>query len=128
MTRIAQRAGNKGASCFTQLSERIKKKDAMDKTRGMEDVMKDRCAILRIVLLVLIAMACCGELPAQNASREPAVAVAKHSASFAGVDDIMNAAIAQGTIPGGVVLVGHDGQVVYRKAYGMRSLEPDKEA
>jgi len=77
--------------------------------------MKHRFAILRIVLLALLAVPCCGELLAQNAS-------------FAGVDDIMNAAIAQGTIPGGVVLVGHDGQVVYRKAYGMRSLEPDKEA
>ncbi len=40
----------------------------------------------------------------------------------------MNAAVAQGTIPGGVVLVGHDGQVVYRKAFGMRSLEPEREA
>ena len=90
--------------------------------------MKDRCAILRVVLLGLIAMACCGELPAQNGSPGSAVALAKHSASFADVDDIMNAAIAQGTIPGGVLLVGHDGQVVYRKAYGIRSLEPEKEA
>ena len=40
----------------------------------------------------------------------------------------MNSAVAHGTIPGGVVLVGHDGQVVYRKAFGMRSLEPVKEA
>ena len=41
---------------------------------------------------------------------------------------IMREAVAQGTIPGGVVLVGHDGQVVYRKAFGMRSLEPVREA
>ncbi len=40
----------------------------------------------------------------------------------------MNSAVARGTIPGGVVLVGHDGQVVYRKAFGMRSLEPRREA
>ncbi len=40
----------------------------------------------------------------------------------------MNVAVARGTIPGGVVLVGHDGVVVYRKAFGMRSLEPAKEA
>src|SRR5208282_855714 len=45
-----------------------------------------------------------------------------------GIDQIKNAAIARGAIPGGVVLVGHDSHVVYRKAFGMRSLEPDKEA
>ncbi len=31
-------------------------------------------------------------------------------------------------IPGAVVLVGHDGRVVFRKAYGSRSLEPRREA
>jgi uncharacterized protein YbbC (DUF1343 family)/CubicO group peptidase (beta-lactamase class C family) len=40
----------------------------------------------------------------------------------------MNAAIARGDIPGGVVLIGHNGKVVYRKAFGSRSLKPDKEA
>ncbi|MGD0799862.1 MAG: serine hydrolase [Terracidiphilus sp.] len=40
----------------------------------------------------------------------------------------MNAAVARGSIPGGVVLVGHNGEIVYRKAFGMRSVEPDKEA
>ena len=40
----------------------------------------------------------------------------------------MKAAVTRGTIPGGVVLIGHDGEVVYRKAFGMRSLEPAREA
>ena len=31
-------------------------------------------------------------------------------------------------IPGAVLIVGHDGQVVYRKAYGNRALEPRREA
>lgn len=39
----------------------------------------------------------------------------------------MNEAVAAGTIPGGVVLIGHDGKVAYRKAYGSRSLEPTRE-
>lgn len=43
------------------------------------------------------------------------------------IDALMNQAVAQGAIPGGVVLVGHNGQVVYRKAFGMRSLEPVRE-
>ncbi len=40
------------------------------------------------------------------------------------VDTIVESSIQKGEIPGAVLLVGHDGQVVYRKAYGMRSLEP----
>lgn len=47
--------------------------------------------------------------------------------SLSGIDELMNDAVARGAIPGGVVLVGHDGHIVYRKAFGMRSLEPNKE-
>ena len=39
----------------------------------------------------------------------------------------MQQAIDDHKIPGGVVVIGHDGQVVYRKAYGWRSLEPTRE-
>jgi len=44
------------------------------------------------------------------------------------VDSIIQQAIADGNIPGAVWLVGHDGKVVYRKAYGDRALEPRREA
>jgi uncharacterized protein YbbC (DUF1343 family)/CubicO group peptidase (beta-lactamase class C family) len=44
------------------------------------------------------------------------------------LDPIVNDAIAQGQIPGAVLIVGHDGQVVYRKAYGNRAIEPRREA
>ncbi len=43
------------------------------------------------------------------------------------LDEAINQAIAQGKIPGAVVLIGHRGQVVYRKAYGSRALLPVKE-
>ena len=43
------------------------------------------------------------------------------------VDAIINQAIAEGNIPGAVLVVGHNGKVVYRKAYGSRSLEPRRE-
>ncbi len=43
------------------------------------------------------------------------------------LDPIVQAAIRDGEIPGAVVLVGHDGQTVYRKAFGSRSLEPRRE-
>jgi uncharacterized protein YbbC (DUF1343 family) len=50
--------------------------------------------------------------------------------TFAGAADLdaaINQAVRQDQIPGAVVLVGHRGQVVYRKAYGYRSLVPVKE-
>ncbi|MGB7586089.1 MAG: exo-beta-N-acetylmuramidase NamZ domain-containing protein [Terriglobales bacterium] len=47
---------------------------------------------------------------------------------LASLDAIVEDAIQDGQIPGAVVLVWHDGQVVYRKAFGNRSLEPHREA
>ena len=44
------------------------------------------------------------------------------------LDPIVNDAIAQQEIPGAVLVVGHDGRVVYRKAYGSRAIEPRREA
>lgn len=43
------------------------------------------------------------------------------------VDAIVEEAIGQKQIPGAVVLIGHDGHVVYRKAFGNRALEPRRE-
>jgi len=48
-------------------------------------------------------------------------------ADFKQIDALMEEAVDKGDIPGGVVLIGHDGKVVYRKAFGSRSLEPTKE-
>src|SRR5580765_4502869 len=46
---------------------------------------------------------------------------------LSGVDSIIQQAVADGNIPGAVLVVGHDGKVVYRKAYGNRALEPKHE-
>jgi uncharacterized protein YbbC (DUF1343 family)/CubicO group peptidase (beta-lactamase class C family) len=43
------------------------------------------------------------------------------------VDSIVQEAIREQQIPGAVVLIGHDGQVIYRKAFGERALEPRRE-
>jgi uncharacterized protein YbbC (DUF1343 family)/CubicO group peptidase (beta-lactamase class C family) len=44
------------------------------------------------------------------------------------LDQVIHEAIEQGRMPGAVVMIGHEGQVVYRKAYGMRALVPQPEA
>jgi uncharacterized protein YbbC (DUF1343 family)/CubicO group peptidase (beta-lactamase class C family) len=43
------------------------------------------------------------------------------------LDSIIQNSIQSHEIPGAVLLVGHDGQVIYRKAFGNRSLEPKVE-
>ena len=42
------------------------------------------------------------------------------------IDGIVNREIQLGNIPGAVVLIGHEGKVVYRRAFGYRELEPQK--
>jgi uncharacterized protein YbbC (DUF1343 family)/CubicO group peptidase (beta-lactamase class C family) len=53
----------------------------------------------------------------------PAAAV-----QFGTVDAVIEQAIQEWNIPGAVLVVGHDGRVIYRKAYGSRALEPRREA
>ncbi len=66
--------------------------------------MKFRCATLLFVLSNAIAFA--------QQSLDSRLSV---------VDSIVNDAIGQQQIPGAVLIVGHNGQIVYRKAYGDRS-------
>ena len=49
---------------------------------------------------------------------------AQEAPELRGIDDIIESSIQANQIPGAVVLVGHGGKVVYRKAYGNKSLEP----
>ncbi len=55
------------------------------------------------------------------------VSTSSTSVQLGGVDSIIQQAVADGTIPGAVLLVGHNGGVIYRKAYGRRALEPKAE-
>jgi len=43
-----------------------------------------------------------------------------------GIAPIVEAAVKANKIPGAVVLIGHDGHVVYRKAFGERALVPER--
>jgi uncharacterized protein YbbC (DUF1343 family)/CubicO group peptidase (beta-lactamase class C family) len=48
--------------------------------------------------------------------------------TLAKIDTAVKAAIDRGDMPGAVVVIVHRGAVVYRKAFGNRSLEPEKTA
>lgn len=46
---------------------------------------------------------------------------------FSAIDQIVNQAVTEHLVPGAVVIVGHNGRMLYRRAFGMRSLEPARE-
>ena len=46
----------------------------------------------------------------------------------AALDAATGQAIRDGLIPGAVIIIGHDGKIVHRKAYGARALVPAREA
>ncbi len=54
-------------------------------------------------------------------------ATALSAQSLAPIDDAIQAAIRDHKIPGAVLVIGHDGRIVYEKAYGKRALVPREE-
>lgn len=57
---------------------------------------------------------------------EPAT-VAVDSEVLSRIDEVMRDAISHRETPGGVVLVGRSGKIIFERAYGRRSLEPQRE-
>jgi uncharacterized protein YbbC (DUF1343 family)/CubicO group peptidase (beta-lactamase class C family) len=72
--------------------------------------MKARC-----IWLACLALICVGFAVAQRPN-------------FSTIDTLVQQAVEQKEVPGAVVEIGHNGHVVFRKAYGQRSLEPTREA
>jgi uncharacterized protein YbbC (DUF1343 family)/CubicO group peptidase (beta-lactamase class C family) len=77
-----------------------------------------RVLYLRLFALMSVLVSA-APIPAKKSSSSPRLNV---------LDGIVENAIEEGQIPGAVLLVGHDGQVVYRKAFGTRAVVPQREA
>jgi uncharacterized protein YbbC (DUF1343 family)/CubicO group peptidase (beta-lactamase class C family) len=73
--------------------------------------------------VIAFLLCCCCAASAGAQKKAP-----PHKNAFTDVDAVIGDAVASGVIPGAVLVVGHDGRVVHRKAYGSRSLEPTREA
>lgn len=56
-----------------------------------------------------------------------ALAAAQTFSGGPALDAVIGKAVSDGLIPGAVLLVGHNGAVVYQKAYGSRALVPERE-
>jgi uncharacterized protein YbbC (DUF1343 family)/CubicO group peptidase (beta-lactamase class C family) len=76
----------------------------------------------RSMLCLAALMACL--LAVSASAQEPP---ADDGGRFKPVDAIVEKAVAEGNIPGAVLLVGHNGKVIHSKAFGSRSLEPVRE-
>jgi len=62
------------------------------------------------------------------ATRGPASSRAANDPSLADLDSVIEQSVAKDEIPGGVLLVGSHGRIVWRKAYGSRAILPKREA
>ena len=79
-----------------------------------------------MLCVVLGAGRAAGERSGLRPDGQPGVAVSTRTALPA-VDAAIEQAIQEKQVPGAVLIVGHDGQVIYRKAYRSRALEPRRE-
>ena len=83
--------------------------------------MQARIKIFAAFLLTLFLTG--RAIPAPPPARRDAHTLTQRLASLG---DIVTKAIREGKTPGAVVLVGHEGTIVYRRAFGFRSLTPVK--
>jgi uncharacterized protein YbbC (DUF1343 family)/CubicO group peptidase (beta-lactamase class C family) len=97
---------------------------SMQAKRGQRFISRLSSIASRAAAACLVA-ATAGLLPEASMAQGAHQAAATTQGEFAVIDQVVNTAIAQGEMPGAVVIVGSHGHVVYRKAYGNRSLEAD---
>ena len=86
--------------------------------RAVLDVGRVTASVKFTSAILVLVLLCCATAVSQS-SLDSRLAV---------LDPITNDAIAHGQIPGAVVIVGHNGQVVYRQAYGNRAFVPRRES
>lgn len=77
---------------------------------------------LTIVIALLLARSVSAQLPASAAATQGLSAE-----RLARIDAVVQTSIEKKELPGAVVLVGRHGKIVWRKAYGARTVEPQRE-
>lgn len=79
----------------------------------------------RIIAICVFVLVAASSLRGQK--RKSAPPAQPQNSKLSVLDPIMRAAVSDGEIPGGVLLVSHRGRVIYRKAFGERALIPHRE-
>jgi uncharacterized protein YbbC (DUF1343 family)/CubicO group peptidase (beta-lactamase class C family) len=70
------------------------------------------------------AAGCAREKSQLRPDGQQMAAVPTSAVALSAVDAAIEQAIQEKQVPGAVLVIGHDGTVIYRKAYGLRALEP----
>ncbi|HEY1799667.1 MAG TPA: serine hydrolase [Terriglobales bacterium] len=85
-----------------------------------------------VFALITIFVALCGQsvwaVQSPDLNSPPNPSATTQAVDSRVLDSIVEDAISHGQMPGAVLLVWHNGQVVYRKAFGNKSLEPTRSA
>ncbi len=79
-----------------------------------------------LLLLVLVALVAPAVQAAQGRRRVSAASSSSIAAHLRQVPGEIEKAMHQGKLPGAVIVVGHNGRIVYRRAIGYRRLVPQK--
>ncbi len=80
----------------------------------------------RIAVLTAITLAASSLCSAGHALKALVPGDAARQSSLQAIASLVEEAIREGKCPGAVVLVGHKGEVIYRRAFGYRELVPEK--
>ncbi len=89
-----------------------------------------RSFVLTTASIFLICVYLCSsvaEISGQGLPVAAPASVGMNAAKLDQIDGLVNADIADKKLPGAVVVIGHKGKIVYRKAFGNRSLVPNVE-
>ncbi len=83
--------------------------------------------LIAFAVLLLCVVALNSSLSAQGLPVATPASVGMNAAKLNQIEALVNADIKDKKLPGAVVVVGHKGKIVYRKAFGTRSLVPTVE-
>src|SRR5689334_19120918 len=87
--------------------------------------MKPAFAVPLCILCAFVVTSPAAERPLPQAAPE---SFKISSETLARIDDAVKQAVARKDLPGAVVVIVHRGKVIFRKAYGSRSLRPEQAA
>jgi CubicO group peptidase (beta-lactamase class C family) len=99
---------------------------------------KSSLTLLMVIVIIFAGLAGCDQAPSPTAKKlaepvilpksAPAISLEMENPLYAQIEVAAQKEIDAGHIPGAVVLVGHYGRIVYRKAFGQRCIEPQPQS
>ncbi|NOT47913.1 MAG: DUF1343 domain-containing protein [Acidobacteria bacterium] len=90
-------------------------------------IRSNRAFLFGLFLICVYLRSSAAEISGQALPVAAPASVGMNAAKLDQIEGLVNADIADKKLPGAVVIVGHRGKIVYRKAFGNRSLVPTVE-